>query len=258
VPSREAPAPFRGVAVALVTLFDERGDLDAPATAELAAQLVALGVRAVVVAGSTGEAAALEPDERIALLDAVRAAVPNVPVIAGTGAPSARQATALTAAAADHGADAVLTLSPPGADDSRPYYDEVAKAAGSTPMLAYHFPAMSAPGIPVALLPDLPIVGCKDSSGDPDRLLGTLITYGNRIYVGASALLGMAGSLGCAGAILALANVDPEGCIAAFAGDPTAQLALAPTEPKTRRRFPADLKELLADRFGTSTVTRLS
>ena len=92
-----APAVFTGVGVALVTLFDDRGDLDAPASAALAAQLVDLGVRAVVVAGTTGEAAALEPAERVALLDAVRREVPrSVPVIAGTGAPSARQAVALT------------------------------------------------------------------------------------------------------------------------------------------------------------------
>ena len=46
---------FRGVGVALVTLFDANGELDAPATAELAVRLVDLGVRAVLVAGTTGE-----------------------------------------------------------------------------------------------------------------------------------------------------------------------------------------------------------
>ncbi|MGH8931518.1 MAG: dihydrodipicolinate synthase family protein, partial [Egibacteraceae bacterium] len=87
---------FAGVGVAIVTLFDERGDLDAPATADLAGQLVEEGARAVVVAGSTGEAATLDLRERVALLTAVREAVPgHVPVLAGTGAPSARQAAAL-------------------------------------------------------------------------------------------------------------------------------------------------------------------
>src|SRR2546421_10267011 len=87
---------FAGVGVALVTLFDDQGELDAPACAALAAQLVDLGVRAVVVAGTTGEAAALQPAERIALLDAMRPDVPpSVPAIPGTGAPSARQAAAL-------------------------------------------------------------------------------------------------------------------------------------------------------------------
>ena len=88
---------FTGVGVALATLFDEAGELDAKATAGHAATLVELGVRAVVVAGSTGEAAALTATERVALLTETRRAVPaGVPVIAGTGAPSAKQAAALT------------------------------------------------------------------------------------------------------------------------------------------------------------------
>ena len=249
--------PFTGVAVALVTLFDDAGDLDAPATADLAAQLVALGVRAVVVAGSTGEAAALSPEERIELLRAVRAAVTDVPVVAGTGAPSARQAAALTAFAVDNGADAVLALSPPGAADPRPYYDEVAKAAGAVPALAYHWPALSPPGIPVPMLPDLPVAGCKDSSGDPNRLLETLAGYDGPLYVGSSAILALAGPVGCAGAILGLANADPEGCIAAFAGDAAAQRALATGHARSSASFPLGVKQLAAERFGTSTVTRM-
>ncbi|MGH9136635.1 MAG: dihydrodipicolinate synthase family protein, partial [Acidimicrobiales bacterium] len=53
------PPPFTGVGVALVTLFDDDGHVDAPATADLAARIVDTGVSAVVVAGTTGEAAAL-------------------------------------------------------------------------------------------------------------------------------------------------------------------------------------------------------
>ena len=63
---------FTGVGVALVTLFDDDGELDAKATAEHAATLVELGLRAVVVAGSTGEAASLTEAERSALLEEVR------------------------------------------------------------------------------------------------------------------------------------------------------------------------------------------
>ena len=79
---------FEGVAVALVTLFDDGLAVDVDATAQLACTLVERGVRAVVVSGSTGEAAALTSEERAALVRAVRSAVdPSVPVIAGTGAP---------------------------------------------------------------------------------------------------------------------------------------------------------------------------
>ncbi|MET0145194.1 MAG: dihydrodipicolinate synthase family protein, partial [Ilumatobacteraceae bacterium] len=84
---------FTGVGVALVTLFDDAGDVDLDATAAHAADLAGRGVRAIVLAGSTGEAAALDGAERVALTTVVRDAVPDdVPVLVGTGAPSARQA----------------------------------------------------------------------------------------------------------------------------------------------------------------------
>jgi 4-hydroxy-tetrahydrodipicolinate synthase len=251
------PPVFTGVGVALVTLFDNRGDVDAPATAGLAEQLVGLGVQAVVVAGTTGEAATLEAAERIILLDAVRDELrSSVPVIAGTGAPSARQAEALTRDATEHGADAVLTLSPPGATDPRPYYEAVAKAAAGTPVLAYHFPKVSAPGIAVRQLGDLPVAGVKDSSGDAERLLYELHDYEGPVYTGSSALLSFAGPLGCAGAILSLANIDPERCARAFAGDVVAQAGLAEPHLAAHDRFPRRLKEMVATRFGTSTVCR--
>jgi 4-hydroxy-tetrahydrodipicolinate synthase len=295
-----------GVGVALATLFDEAGEVDAKATAAHAATLADLGVRAVVVAGSTGEAAALTAGERISLLTEIRRAVPaGVPVIAGTGAPSARQAAALTRDARDAGADAVLALCPPRSTDPRPYYEAVAEAAGDLPALAYHFPQTSPPGIPVEALADLPIQGLKDSSADPERLLAELEVFQRPLWVGAAVLLLMAGSLatrgslaaagsggaagsaggagsggtvgsggaagsaggagsggtvgsgGVAGAVLAVANVDPEHAIAAFAGDPAAQRALFPAHNRVRTTFPHGLKDAIADRFGTSRVTRL-
>src|ERR671913_348447 len=113
-------ALFTGVGVALVTLFREDGALDAPATADLAGRLVDLGVRCVLVAGTTGEAAALTPDERDGVVGAVRAALPaDVPVLAGTGAPTGRQAAELTERAFAVGADAVLALSPPGVAEAQ-------------------------------------------------------------------------------------------------------------------------------------------
>ena len=261
-------ALFTGVGVALATQFDEAGEVDAKATAAHAATLVDLGIRAVVVAGSTGEAATLTATERVALLTEVRRAVPTgIPVVAGTGGPSARQAAALTRDARDAGADAVLALCPPRSNDPRPYYEAVAEAAGDLPTLAYHFPQTAPPGIPVDALPDLPIQGLKDSSADPERLLAELEVFDQPVWVGAAVLLLMAGSLagstgaggsgGVAGAILAVANVDPEHAIAAFGGDPDAQRALFAAHKRVRTAFPHGLKDAIADRFGTSRVTRL-
>jgi dihydrodipicolinate synthase/N-acetylneuraminate lyase len=243
---------FTGVGVALATFFDDDGEIDAKATGDHARALVELGIQAVVVAGSTGE-------ERIALLEAVRAAVPaGTPVLQGTGAPSVRQAVALTRDARDHGADAVLALAPPGAHDPRVYYQAVADAAGDLPVLAYHFPQASLPGLPVEVLPELPVRGLKDSTGNPERLLHELEVFQGWLYVGAAPILALAGPLGCPGAILALANAEPELCIAAFSGDAQAQRQLTPSHLAARESFPHGLKQLIAKRFGTPTAARLN
>ena len=248
---------FRGVGVALVTIFGDDGEIDPGATGKLAGDLVARGMQAVLVCGSTGEAATLTGPERIALIEAVRGAVPpGIPVIAGTGAPSARQAAGLTGEAIGAGADAVLAFPPPGSRDLTGYYKAVAGAADRHPVLAYHFPRVSAPGIPVEALPGLPVAGVKDSSGDPDRLLNELAHYRGSTYVGSSAVLALAGPMGAAGAILALANIEPERCVAAFAGAAAAQLALADRHLEARRGGPAALKTVLAAEQGIPAGTR--
>jgi 4-hydroxy-tetrahydrodipicolinate synthase len=252
------PQLFTGVGVALVTLFDDDGNLDTAATADLAVRLTGLGMRAVLVAGTTGEAMSLSADERSAPISAVRAAVPaDVPVLAGTGAPTGAQAAHLTERAYDAGADAALVLSPPAVADPRPYFDRVAKAGQGRPLLAYHFPFAASPGIPVEMLPDLPVSGLKDSSGDAGRLLDELEVFDRDIYVGATTVLTMGGAVGATGAILVLANAEPERCIAAFAGDGKAQVELAAPHRASMVGFPAGIKGLVADRFGVSAVARV-
>lgn len=251
-------ALFSGVGVALVTLFGDDGVLAAKATADLAARLVELGVRGVLVAGTTGEAAALTPEERGELVGAVRAALPaEVPVIAGTGAATGAQAASLTARAFDAGADAALALSPPGVADPRPYYDRVAHAAAGRPLLAYHFPGASSPGVPVDLLPELPVTGLKDSSGDAARLLHEVEVFDGDLYTGATSLVTLWGAVGAAGAMLAVANVAPEDCVAAFAGDAAAQVRLATLDRTVSADFPGGYKRAVAERFGTSPLTRV-
>jgi 4-hydroxy-tetrahydrodipicolinate synthase len=250
-------APFAGVGVALITLFDDDLAVDVAATADLAVRIVDVGVGAVVVCGSTGEAAALEPVERVALVRAVRAALPaDVLVIAGTGAASARQACAHTLAARDAGADAALALSPLNAQDPRAYYDAIAKAAPDLPLLAYHFPNASPPGIPLSVLADLPVVAMKDSTGDAERLLAELDTWDRPVYPGSSVMVAMARAVACPGVILALANAEPADCVAAFAGDAAAQRRLIRGH-MTAKNFPHGIKALTASRFGTSVATRM-
>lgn len=253
-----APAPlFTGVGVALVTLFDDEAEIDAPATADHAARLVDAGVAAVLVAGSTGEASTLDPDERSDLLLAVASAVDGrVPVLAGTGAPSARQAVVLSRRAEADGADALLVLSPPGSVDPRRYYERVA-AAVDIPVLAYHYPKVSAPGISVDVLGDLPVVGIKDSSGDAGRLILEADELPANVFTGHPSLIHTAGAIGCSGAILALANVDLDGCRRAWDGDGHCQRELMSGHRAQSLAGIAGLKRTLSALHGTSPLTRV-
>jgi dihydrodipicolinate synthase/N-acetylneuraminate lyase len=249
---------FRGVGVALVTMFSADGAVDPGATGELARELAGRGMRAVLVAGTTGEAATRADSERRALVAAVRGAVPSgVPVIAGTGAPSVRQAVALTSDAVAAGADAVLAWPPATSRDQGEYFKAVVDAAQHCPVLAYHFPRVYPPGVPVDLLARLPVAGQKDSSGEPERLLDELARYPGATYVGSSSVLAMAGPMGATGALLALANAEPERCTAAFAGDPAAQLALGERHLAASRGGVLALKQMLAEDRGHPIPARI-
>lgn len=251
----DKPPIFSGVGVALITLFSSAGDLDAGATAAHAARLVEEGVRAIVVAGTTGEAGTLDPDERSRLLEEVGTATEGrVPLIAGTGAPSARQAVELSQRADADGADAVLALSPPGIADPKHYYEQI-EASIDIPLLAYHYPQVSPPGLPVEALRDLPVDGLKDSSGDAERLIREMDEFPANLYTGQHSLLLLAGGIGCSGAILALANLDVEGCTRAWQGDPEAQRRVVSKHGDVRSI--AALKRKISALRGTNPATRL-
>jgi dihydrodipicolinate synthase/N-acetylneuraminate lyase len=255
--TQRLPPVFEGVGVALVTLFDDNGGLLAQQTAEHAAHLVERGVRSVTIAGTTGEAWSLTAGERVELVRACRAVLPgDVPLVVGTGSSNQAEAVRLTAAVRDYGADAVMAISPRAVVNPRPYYDAVADAARGTPVLAYHFPSFAPPGIPVGILAALPVAGIKDSSADADRLIATLELYGGPLYVGSASYLALAGPLGATGAILALANIEPERCIQAFSGDIAMQRALMHPHQRSLEHFPAGLKRTLAEQTGTSPSVR--
>jgi dihydrodipicolinate synthase/N-acetylneuraminate lyase len=249
---------WTGTAVALVTLFDDDGGLQAGPTAEHAARLVSLGVRAVLVNGTTGEAAALSDTERTAVVAAVKQSCPDVPVLAGASGEWWRPAAERVAAAVAAGADAVLVAPPRSGAPIEGYYARVAKAAAGVPVLAYHYPGAAGGEVPVDALPTLPVTGVKDSTGSPERLAAQLdLGWSGAVYTGSAALLGYAGWLGAAGAIVAAANLVPEQCVAAWDGDADAQREVLRAERAAGQRFPGSLKEAMAKRFGTSTGSRV-
>ena len=200
--------------VALVTLFDDAREVDLDGTAALAAELVAAGMRSIVLAGSTGEAATLDGAERVALTKVVREAIPaGVPIIVGTGAPSARQAARLTAEVVAGGADAVLALSPPGAADPTGYYAEVVARRRRRP--GARLPLPDDVGARHRRRRCCRASATSASSGSRTRpatrrgSCARSTTFAGDLYVGSPWLLSAAGPLGAAGAILAVANVEP-------------------------------------------------
>jgi 4-hydroxy-tetrahydrodipicolinate synthase len=250
---------FSGVGVALLTLLTDDGAVDAAATGAHAADLAGRGMQAVLACGTTGEPATLTDAERRQVITAVRDALPaGLPVLAGTGAVTADRAAELTTQAVEAGADVILAWPPPGSEDLPGYFAAVAAAAQDRPVLGYHIPWISAPGLPLDALDGLPVAGLKDSSGDPDRLIAEIARYRGATYTGSSALLSLAGSMGGAGAILAAANVEPELACAAFASDGAAQRGLAEVHLAGKAGGPPALKRLLAERLGYSPVSRAS
>ncbi|MFM8862729.1 MAG: dihydrodipicolinate synthase family protein [Acidimicrobiia bacterium] len=104
-------ARFGTVITAMVTPFTDDGEVDHDGAAELARWLVEQGNEALVVTGTTGEAACLTDPEQIDVWRTVRAAV-DVPLIAGSGTNDTRHAAELTSYAAEAGMDGVLIVTP--------------------------------------------------------------------------------------------------------------------------------------------------
>lgn len=180
-----------------------------------------------------------------------------MPALGGTGAVTGPRAADLTVRALDAGADGALVLSPPQAPDLRRSHEAVAKAVAGGRLMTYHFPFASTPGIPVEVPPELPVTALKDSSANPERLLHEAPVFDGDIYVGSSAMLSMGAAIGVAGAILALANVEPDRCAAACDGDGTEQRAHADLHRAAGADFRYGIKRLEAERFGFSATARV-
>jgi len=207
-----------GVLAPITTPFDTTtGDVAPVHLRQNVSRLIAAGLDGVVVAGSTGESALLDPDEQRRMVAWVREVLPDQSwLLVGTGAESTRQAVALTRAAAGEGADAVLAR-PPG------YFSAAVSPASLSDIPEYtHLPIV--PGLLQRLAGHPNIVGVKDSSGDAKNLAAYRDAAPNwSVFVGSGTLLYAALELGCEGGILAVACFAAALCaeiLAAFrAGD---------------------------------------
>ena len=156
--------------------------LDLPAWQRLLQAQLAQGTQAVVVAGSTGEANALDDDEYATLLTtAVEALRGRIPVLAGTGTSNTAKTVAVTRRAAALGADAALVVTPPYVRPTQAglvaHYRAVADE-GDLPVVLYNVPGRTGCDLlpeTVAELVDHPrIVGIKEAVAAPERMQALL------------------------------------------------------------------------------------
>ncbi len=262
-----------GSICALATPF-RGGALDLDAFARLIDFQLEGGTQALVVAGSTGEAHALDQAEYDQLLRfAVSRVGGRVPVLAGTGTANTRKTIELTRRAQGLGADAALVVAPyyvrPTQDGLLRHYTEVADNGGM-PVLLYNVPGRTGcdikPETTAKLALHERIVGIKEAVGDSERIAALVQLRGpGFIFLSGDDPTGMEAMLaGAEGVISVAANVAPLPfralCDAARAGDrghaQTLHAALAPlfdllgVEPN-----PIPLKWSLAHLgFGTSDL----
>jgi 4-hydroxy-tetrahydrodipicolinate synthase len=167
-------ARFGRVVTAMVTPFDDRGELDLDAAVELAHWLVENGSEGLVLAGTTGESPTLTESEELVLFRSIREAV-DVPLLAGTGSNSTVSAVEHTRRATDTGVDGILLVTPyynrPSQEGLDAHFRAVA-AATKLPVVLYDIPGRTGRKISTDTILGLArevanIVGLKDAAGDP-------------------------------------------------------------------------------------------
>jgi 4-hydroxy-tetrahydrodipicolinate synthase len=202
---------LEGVLTAMVTPFDEAGNVDEAAARDLAAFLIENGSHGIVVAGSTGEAATLDDVEHISLLRAVVEEIGDrATVICGTGTNDTRHSIELTKAAEDVGAEAALIVTPyynkPNEAGIRAHFEAIAAAVPGLPLIAYNIPSRVIVNVPPPDLAELAeidgVIAVKQANNDE---LGPI--EGLTVLVGNDDFFLRSLELECGGGILVASHV---------------------------------------------------
>ena len=177
-----APLRISGSITALATPFTAAGELDLDAWRRLLQLQLDGGTQGVVVAGSTGEAAALYDMEYDTLLrSAVELVAGRIPVLAGTGLSNTAKTIEQTRRVAALGADAALVVTPPYVRPTQPgliaHYRAVADD-GVLPVVLYNVPGRTGcdllPETVAELATHERIVGIKEARSEPERMAALL------------------------------------------------------------------------------------
>jgi 4-hydroxy-tetrahydrodipicolinate synthase len=179
------------VLTATVTPFRDDGSVDLDRYRELCTYLVDNGSDGVVVNGTTGEAATLSEEERLALVEAALEAIGDrATVVAGTGTNSTAQSIRLTEQASDAGAHAVLVVTPyyvkPPQRGIVEHFKAVASATDA-PVIAYNIPGRAVINIEpetMAHLAEIPnVTAVKQSNADLEQARA-IVDLGLDLYAG--------------------------------------------------------------------------
>ena len=215
--------PFvpKGIIPAMVTPLDDQGHINEGALRKLTNHLIDGGVHGLFPVGSQGEFFSLTFEQK---KEAIRIVVDEtrdrVPVYAGTGAVTTREAIETTKMAQDLGVSAVSAITPyflvPSQRELIAHYTAIAKACPNLPILLYSNPDRTQVPFPTSTVLELAavenIVGIKDSSGDMSLTAEYIrLTRGMDFHVlmGRDTLIYAALCYGAKGSICATGNVDP-------------------------------------------------
>lgn len=210
---------FQGSIVALVTPF-KQGELDEKALRDLVEFHIAEGTNAIVPCGTTGESATLSHEEHCRVIEIViDQAKKRLPVIAGAGSNSTKEAVFLTEHAKKSGADAVLSITPyynkPTQTGLYQHFKTIAEQV-DIPVVLYNVPGRTG----VNMLPDTVIelskikniVGVKEASGSLDQA-GAILQHTDDsfdVISGEDSLTFPMMAMGAKGVISVTANVAPK------------------------------------------------
>ena len=209
---------FKGVGTALVTPFS-RGRIDYPTLDRLIERQIDAKIDALVIGGTTGEAATLSDNERYVLYaHAIDRVGGRCAVILGTGTNDTRVAIKHTRVAKDLSADGALVVTPyynKGTESGiRRHYEAIADAV-DIPLILYNVPSRTGVSIPISTLAGLSerenIVGIKEAADSADRLVKiSALGEALPLYAGNDSQTYTALALGGVGVISVLSNLCPE------------------------------------------------
>jgi 4-hydroxy-tetrahydrodipicolinate synthase len=210
---------LRGSYPPVITPFKD-GQVDFDTFRGLLERQVQYGSHGVVIAGTTGEPSSLTLDERCELIRvAVQTVGKRIPVVAGTGSQSLAETVEITKKADQYGADAVLVVTPyyikPPQRGLVQYFVSVAQQT-HLPFLIYHIPGRASVSLQTSTVAQIVeqapnVVGIKHASTDLEFVTDLLMRLGTefRIFCGLESLSLPMMSIGAAGTMNAVGNLDP-------------------------------------------------